>query len=241
MPLCRLCHLDRELRNSHIVPEFLHDGLYNKKGHHMAINGKGNRGWQPLQKGIREHLFCEECEQHFNKHFEMPFRAQWVQAFPLPNPWEGDICWGRFHYASFKLFHLSVLFRASVSSLPSFSEVSLGTDEETLRKLLLSVNPGEPWQYPIFGQAIIHHKTKRVVAMVSRTVESGFEGYRCYGTIYGGVQWWVGVSAHRHLEFESACLQPDGRMPFCAIPWNEIQVIQLAARALRESDRKHES
>ena len=25
-----------------------------------------------LQKGIRERLFCEECEQRFNEHFENP-------------------------------------------------------------------------------------------------------------------------------------------------------------------------
>ena len=94
MPLCRLCHLDRDLRDSHIVPEFLHDDLYNTKGHLMAINGLGNRGWKALQKGVREHLFCEVCEQHFNEYCEKPFRAQWVEAAPLPNPWNVEALTG---------------------------------------------------------------------------------------------------------------------------------------------------
>ena len=87
MPICRLCHKDRILRKSHIVPEFLYSHLYNEKGHMMGINGIGAKGWKPLQQGIREHLFCEECEQHFNEHFEKPFRQQWVVNCPLPDPW----------------------------------------------------------------------------------------------------------------------------------------------------------
>lgn len=238
MPLCRLCHLDRELRNSHIVPEFLYKDfdLYNTKGYLMAINGLGNRGWKALQNGAREHLFCEECEQHFNECYEKPFRAQWVKAVPLPNPWNVEgIRWARFDYASFKLFHLSVLFRASVSSLPTFAAVSLGSDEEKLRELLLSQNPGMPSQYPIFGHAVIHHETKRLIPMVSQAVQASFEGHPCYGMLYGGVQWWVCVSAHRNVEFERAGLQPDGRMPFGAIPWNEVTVMQSAAEALRHA------
>jgi hypothetical protein len=127
MSLCRLCHLDRDLRNSHIVPEFLYDDLYNANGHLMAINGLGSRGWKTLQEGVREYLLCEVCEQHFNEYCEKPFRTQWVEAAPLPNPWNVEgIHWACFDYASFKLFHLSVLFRASVSSLPTFAAVSLG-------------------------------------------------------------------------------------------------------------------
>jgi hypothetical protein len=236
MPLCRLCHLDRELRNSHIVPEFLYNDLYNDKGHLMAINGLGNRGWKPLQKGAREYLFCEACEQHFNEYCEKRFLAQWVEAAPLPNPWNvEDVHWASFDYASFKLFHLSVLFRASVSTLPTFAEVSLGPHEERLRKILLSRNPGEYWQYPIFGHAVVHHKTKRLVPMVSQGVRSSLEGLRCYGMIYGGVHWWIGVSSHRNKGFEGACLQPDGQMPFTARPWNEVKVVQYAAEVLRHA------
>jgi hypothetical protein len=234
MPICRLCQFDRELRNSHIVPEFLYKELYNDKNHMMGITGHGNLGWKPLQQGAKERLFCESCEQHFNKHCEEPFLAQWVNAAPLPNPWNiTDIHWTKFDYISFKLFHLSVLFRASVSSLPTFAAVSLGPHEERLRRILQANNPGPYWQYPIFGHAVVHQETKALVPMVSQAVQSSFNGHRCYGMIYGGVQWWLCVSSHRNPEFELACLQEDGRMPFDAVPWNEVSVIQSAAEALR--------
>lgn len=234
---CQLCHRDRELRNSHIVPEFLYAELYNDKNHLMGINGQGNRGWRALQKGVREPLFCESCEQHFNEYFEKPFREQWVIAQPLPNPWTDpdEVHWIDVNYSSFKLFHLSVLFRAGVSTLPTYGEVSLGRHQEALRQLLLKRNPGEFWQYPIFAHAVVHHKTKRLVPMVSQSQRSSFAVQRCYGIMYGGAEWWICVSSHRNYEFEKAALQPNGRMPFHAVPWNELSVVQSASEALRNA------
>jgi hypothetical protein len=238
LSICQLCHNDHELRNSHIVPEFLYGDLYNDKGHLMGINGRGNRGWKALQNGIREYLFCESCEQYFNEYFEKPFRAQWVVAAPLPNPWNDiDVHWVKMDYSSFKLFHLSVLFRASVSSLPTYAEISLGPHEETLRQLLLNRDPGAHTQYPVFGYAVVHHQTRRLIPMVSQGQRSSFGGHRCYGMMYGGVEWWVSVSSHRNLEFEQIALQPDGRMPFHSVPWNEVSVIQSASKALRDARR----
>ncbi|MRW91035.1 hypothetical protein GJ699_13650 [Duganella sp. FT80W] len=239
MPRCNLCHQDRELRNSHIVPEFLYANLYNTKGHLMGINGQGNRGWAALQNGIKQHLFCESCEQHFNKHFEIPFLDRWVRAKPLPDPWSDleHVQMARVEYASFKLFHLSVLFRASVCSLPTFSDVSLGPHEERIRKMLLDVNAGMPSEYPIFGYAVVHHESKRIVDMVTKAGKSSINGHRCWGIIYGGVQWWISVSSHRNHEFEQGGLQPDGQMPFHAVPWNEVDVIQMASKALRAAGK----
>jgi hypothetical protein len=236
MAICRLCQNERELRNSHIIPEFLYDDLYNDNNQIMGINGIGNRGWKPLQKGVREYLFCEDCEQHFNEYCEKPFKAQWIDASLLPKVLNlNDIHWLSLDYASFKLFHLSIFFRASVSSLPSFSAVSLGPHEEVVRKLILSRDPGPSTKYPIFAYAVVHHQTHAIVPIISQAEHSLFGGHRCYGMIYGGVHWWCSFSSHRNWEFERAGLQPDGRMPFSAVPWNEVSVVQSAANALRNT------
>lgn len=202
----------------------------------MGINGRGSKGWETLQKGVREYLFCEECEQHFNEHFEKPFRKSWVENCPLPDPWETDqVHWINADYASFKLFHLSVLFRAGVSSLPTFAEVSLGPHEERLRTMLLNLDAGPEDKYPIFGYAVVHHKTSRVVQMVTKVQASKFDGRRCYGIMYGGVQWWVCVASDKNHEFQKVALRHDGTMPFTAIPWNEVAIVQEASTALRNA------
>lgn len=236
MPKCRLCMNDRELRHSHIVPEFLYANLYNTKNHMMGVNGHGRRGWKALQNGAKEHLFCESCEQHFNEYFEKPFRKLWVDNCPLPDPWiTNDVHWITVDYETFKLFHLSVLYRAGVSTLPTFAAVQLGPHKEKLRQLLLTRNPGEYFQYPVFGYAVVHHKTNRLIQMVSQAQMSRFGGRRCYGILYGGSEWWICVASDRNPEFEQAALQSDGRMPFAAVPWNEVAVIQEASKILNNA------
>ncbi|MCJ7601591.1 MAG: hypothetical protein MUO63_08830 [Desulfobulbaceae bacterium] len=236
MTICKLCKTDQVLRNSHIIPEFLYAKLYNEKHKLLGIHGIGKHGCQLLQKGISEPLFCESCEQHFNEYYEKPFLKQWVENSHLPDPWSvNGIHWINVEYSSFKLFHLSVLFRASVSTLPTFHSVSLGPHEEKLRKLLLTRSPGKDWQYPVFAYCVMHHKTKNIIQMVTQPQQSKFYGRRCYGTMYGGAMWWVCVASHRNIEFEKVALQPDGNMPFTAVPWNEVSVVQQASQALKNA------
>lgn len=236
MPICRLCLKDSELRNSHIVPEFLYSALYNDQGHMMGINGVGNRGWRALQKGLRERLFCESCEQHFNENFEKPFKAAWVDASPLPSPWPtNQVVVATVDYKSFKLFHLCVLFRASVSTLPTFSAASLGPHEDKIRRLLLDNDPGHDWQYPVFGFAVLHHQRDEIVDVISQSENGRLFGQVCHGMIYGGVYWWVCVGSHPNREFLQIALRPNGLLPMGSSRWNEIAVVQAASQALNSA------
>jgi len=235
MARCYLCHNERQLRNSHIIPEFLYEKLYNSKGHMMAINGIGNRGYKPLQNGEKEYLFCDDCERLFNDWYEKPFLMQWARANPLPNPWSDleAIHWIQSDYKVLKMFHLSVLFRASVSSLPTFSEVSLGSHEEKIRKILLDNVCPNRFEYPIFGHAVVHHESLELIHVVTKPIQSKLDGHRCFAFIYGGVRWWISVSSHRNLKFEVTGLREDGRMPFHATSWNQLEIFQEASAALR--------
>ena len=234
---CRLCGTDSSpLRNSHIVPESLYRPLYNDKGHMLAIRrpDERHRARGLLQKGIRERLFCEACEQHFNEHFEKPFLKQWFPN-PLPDLWDGDdIQQLTVDYASFKLFHLSVLFRAAVSSLATYANVDIGPHESVLRGHLLERNPGGQLEYPITGRAVIHHRTNRIVPIITQPSVCMMECHRYFTMVYGGVEWWIKLSSHRHRRFEELFLHADGRMPFGAVPWTEVPAILHASAALRE-------
>jgi len=236
MPLCRLCNKDRELCESHIVPKFLYKELL-KNRQIIGVTGVGGRRWKPVQDGAKEHLLCECCEQHLNKYFETPFKKYWVDTLPLPDPWADDNArWLTVDYKTFKLFHLSVLYRASISTLPMFESVSLGRHEERIRQLLLNNDPGEEYQYPLAGYAVVHHKTRHLVQMVSQPQAVPFGGRRCYGIMYGGVEWWICVASDRNREFEQFALKSDGKMCLSVFPWNEIAAVQKASQALRRAD-----
>lgn len=240
MAKCRLCQKDRVLCNSHIVPEFLYGDLYNDQHQLMGITGKGHKGWNTLQKGIREDLLCSDCEQYLNDNYEKPFLKQWTVDSPLPDSMAQDAVHSAvYDYPTFKLFHLSILFRSSVSSLPTFREVNLGAHEERIRQMLISKDSGKDWEYPILAYAVLNGRgevERRVIGFPISSIRH--EGHIVYGQMYGGVMWWISVSAHRNDIFCRAGLQPTGHITLIAVPWNEIGVVQAASIALKRADLK---
>jgi hypothetical protein len=51
-------------------------------------------------------------------------------------------------YRKFKLFLLSILWRANISNLPIFQKVNIGEHEQIIRDKILSNNPGSSVEYP---------------------------------------------------------------------------------------------
>jgi hypothetical protein len=233
---CRLCLNEKKLCNSHIVPEFLYNDLYDANHKLMGITGQGNNKYIPLQKGIRENLFCFDCEQHLNDKYEKPFLKQWSIDSPLPSQMtHGSTFSATYDYFTFKLFHLSILFRSSISSLPTFQEVTLGIHEERIRLMLLNENPGKSWEYPILACVVLNGENveKR---FISQPVNADHEGHMAYGQIYGGAMWWICTSSDQNNFFCRAGLQSSGHINMIAEPWNEIGVVQDASAALKRSD-----
>jgi hypothetical protein len=119
--LCPLCTHEGELVSSHIIPEFLYETLYDEKHrfHQLSLD-PGQRN-QFKQKGLREPLLCVPCEQmlsvseqYMSKLLNGGVRAQ-VRH-------DGQyLHLSGLDYQKLKLFQLSVLWRAGVSNLPSFS------------------------------------------------------------------------------------------------------------------------
>jgi hypothetical protein len=91
-------------------------------------------------------------------------------------------------YLKFKLFQLSVLWRAGVARQEFFSRIELGHDEESLRKMLLSQDPGRCTEYGCVIIPLIVNETPLTDLIVQPVmVRSGeFEGCRF---VFGGHAW----------------------------------------------------
>jgi len=239
MPICKFCAEERPLCKSHIVPEFLYKSLYNSKHEMMGIGPAHKSGHRLVRSGVYERLLCSDCEHYFSINFEQPFKLTWVDNYPYPKVWnEKEIYCAQFDYVSFKLFHLSVLWRAAVSSRLDFAEVNLGPHEERIREMLRHRIAGPAHHYPIVGFAVVHHKTKRTVPVMLRSDAiriDACQGFRMIGIMFGGVQWHYGVSSHRCKYIEYAALRADGVLPLSAYDWNELPGMQAAAEYLRRA------
>jgi hypothetical protein len=155
MPRCRLCLNVRELRRSHVLPEFFYRDLYEEESHRYVSVSSHPRHRAPLsqQKGLRERLLCQECEQRFSRieGYAATFLgrvSREADAIGRTAVTEPVARVAPFEYATFKLFGLSLLWRMGESTVYMFSSVNLGPHREPLRRMLLSDDPGEAHEYP---------------------------------------------------------------------------------------------
>lgn len=64
MEKCKLCHKEKELQESHIIPKFVYKWMK------QTGTGRLRQGLninKPIQDGIKEFLLCRDCEQKFSK------------------------------------------------------------------------------------------------------------------------------------------------------------------------------
>jgi len=140
--ICKLCKKEAVLRYSHILPEFFYLPLYDKQ--HRTVSVQSDQKEKLVQKGIREYLLCQECETRFSRYEN--YAATLIKKIPTFLKDKSGLFVGSngVDYEKFKLFQLSMLWRASVSQTKMFANVKLGNNhEERIRRILNDENPGK--------------------------------------------------------------------------------------------------
>lgn len=190
---CRLCEEEAQLRKSHIIPEFVHKPTYDEK--HRAILPDYETPKIPvIQKGAREPLLCDGCENRVGR-LEQYFADIWYRQMLLPQSaacshFEID----NLDYTRFQLFHLSILWRASVAKSKPFDKTSLGPHEKRIREALLTTKSFSQGTYPIFGFALRDPETKDVChGMIMPPSAGRIEGVRAYCVVFAGCAWYYFV------------------------------------------------
>jgi hypothetical protein len=228
--ICPLCRQTKELRASHIIPEFAYKPIYDERHRMVAFAPADVEDKSYPQKGIRDRLLCGDCEQYFNKHFEHPFKRYWIDGDVLSRlAGKEVVILNDVDYAAFKLFHLSVLWRASVSSHGAFQQVRLGPHEEKIRQLLINRSLGEPWEYPIVCAAMTGETGDVQHNFVVPAMHFRYPGCRGYHFAFCGCQWLYYVASHHVRDLDHISLSADGRLPVLARPIEVVMKSIIAA------------
>lgn len=163
---CKLCNQERELLNkSHVIPNSFFRAVMDENNSLIQTSNLELRSGIEKPKKIftgefDKGILCSECDNNvlggLDKYGHKVFYAGFASKKSSPeirnvhNP-QGSVYTiiKNVDYRKFKLFLLSILWRASISSRPFFKEVSLGPYEEILRKMLFEQNPGKNNEFPI--------------------------------------------------------------------------------------------
>jgi hypothetical protein len=115
----------------------------NEKNFRYRILGADSDKMLTGQGGLKEKLLCDSCENIFS-NLENYVKNMLYGGIELTFHKIGPRTWsvGGLDYIKFKLFQLSVLWRASVSTQEFFKSVNLGQKHESqIRKMLLDQEP----------------------------------------------------------------------------------------------------
>ena len=207
---CKLCHLDKKLCQSHIVPESAYGSLYDDKHRFLEVSNFQKKV-PKLQKGLREPLLCERCEQHLNK-YESYFADIWFQNQLVPTHASKEISEiSGLDYKRFKLFHMSILWRAGIASREEFVNVKLGNHEERLRQLILADDPGDPNQYSVFGYVLVFPNNDQVIhSLLIQPAEVDLFNVPGFHVTFGGCVWHYLLSNDVDLNQFPFILKDDG-------------------------------
>lgn len=212
---CRLCGKMGPLCNSHIIPEFVYGPAYDYQHKLHVLNLSSRIKQYRIQKGIKERMLCLECETFLNEMYEKSFCEFWFTKKILPNPFPKGIYWVKnINYVAFKLFHLSVLFRAHFSKEGMFKDIHLGARHVSrLRELLKSGNPGSSNEFPIIATvALDDARVPRYDLILSPgNLRSGTHRFACF--IFGACCWIYRVSKHPEPRGDKYILREDGSIP----------------------------
>ena len=234
---CALCLEESELQRSHVIPEFLYRSLYDEKHRLQILSTLEDRGNWLEQKGLREPLLCSGCEQKLSV-WERYASLVLQGGLPLTVRREGKIVFvSGLDYLKFRLFQLSILWRASVSALPFFHRVRLGPHEEVLRQWLQAEDGGDPEKYGclMFG---INLSGSAFTQVIMQPVASRVNGTRSYRFMFGGFVWAYLVSSRSLGAVFSACtLKPDGSALFMVQPAQSVQDLASFSKELARLGR----
>jgi len=196
--ICKLCHTKGTLRNSHIFPEFTYKLMYDDKHRYNILSTVSNHPSKLVQKGVREKLLCQACETKLSKYEGYASRAFDGKEISLPlinEKLKGIAIVPGIDYKKFRLFQLSLLWRASAAEGDFFKQVDLKEHEDAIRQMILQENPGEPHQYGCLISGFVVNGEMQADAIINPEQLPVGEHY-CYRFILGGFFWMFFISGH---------------------------------------------
>jgi hypothetical protein len=240
--VCRLCRQPSILQNSHVLPEWGYGPLYDNKHRMIALRVGGDQpaSAEYMQKGIRERLLCKGCEARLSRH-EKYARDLLMARKPLDLPPSRGQVVNQADYTPFKLFQLSLLWRAHLSSHEFFTTVDLGfRHAERLRTMLDDENPGAAADYPCF-LSVLYFGGEQHAGMMLKPLSGRTEGQRTYRLIFAGFHWMFVVSSHAryHRMASTLALQPDGRFHLHGFEATDAEGLLAHVRSLMLRNRRN--
>ncbi|MBE0515531.1 hypothetical protein [Sulfurimonas sp.] len=235
--ICKLCKSKQMLINSHIIPKFLHKKIDPKRNTPCVIY-ENSKVSNKNNLGSKEFLLCENCDNVILSQYENYFNQVWYKNSVLPDILNHkDILSIDIDYDHFLLFHLSIFWRMSVSSLSAFRDIDFGEKHnEQIRSMLLNNNNSKN-PYRIVVKAIEQDK-KLFDKIIVKPVRFHIDSHNIYSAIYGGCEVRLKISSHGCKTFDDIAMS-DKKANIFIVNYQEIEQLQKTSDIIKNIEYKN--
>jgi hypothetical protein len=244
---CALCRQERVLRQSHIIPEFMFEPLYDDKHRFYQISPIATKPDRLLQKGLRERLLCDECEQRLSVYENYACHVFFGNAARQPHRTRTGFLFTELNYRPLKLFFMSLLWRMAATSIRQLKSATLGPHLERLRLLILADDAADYLTFPALIVALTFER-RHAAGLILPPRHTRVEGQHVWAFVIAGFLFHFFVSNRPPPQgFWGGFLQPDGSFLVHVADIRTVTLLQqwgselAAAEAAREQNRKQRS
>lgn len=236
---CKLCGKSAKLiKQSHIIPNFMYQGLFDETNRMilMPLSSSSEKSRFYQTGFFDKYILCKKCENEvlskLEKYSSTILYGGTSRNPPVFEKRKGpdgvrSIGISNLDYTRFKLFLLSILWRAHISSNKFFNKVSVGEHESILREMIMSGNAGAEDEYKIAIVAIKDRIDNLVRIMPNPEVKK-YDGGHFAAFFLSGFIYFINLQRKTDfLVFDKSILKESGEI--------EIPIIsgELASRFLK--------
>jgi hypothetical protein len=233
---CKLCLKDRLLlKRSHIIPDFQYKELYDEKHRIISFNIEKDKSKSIPTGEYESNILCQDCDNKLIGSLEsyaslVFFGGTKIETgkFRKKDGLEFVHAKG-INYKKFKLFLLSVLWRASISSRSLFKQVNLGPHEEEVRKMILSGDPGSSCKYPCMISSYRHQNILKEIVGEPRQMRIDAKkgcGITGYAFLIAGFLYIFKITKDdKDKAFQEAVINKNGCMMIPYITQDQLPII----------------
>lgn len=203
MGTCRLCLQEKELiKTSHIIPKFMYKGILEKNKRIVETNlfNPSDAIFRPTGS-YESGILCKACDNNVIGKLEsyaakILFQNQSLTFRSEEDKYIKNLMLKDIDYTKFKLFLISLLWRASISTQKLFGAISLGSKhEESARKMIFENEPGRRDEFPtcIMGLETTVNLALRTIVSPRKLTSNGNTQYMFW---VNGFFYWYNISSY---------------------------------------------
>lgn len=200
--------------------------LYDDKHRFYEISLIATKPNRFLQKGLRERLLCDECEQRLSRYERYAREVFFGDAAKRPHRTRTGFLFTELNYKPLKLFLMTLLWRLAVTSIRQVKSAKLGPHCERLRSLILGDDPADYLTYPAVVVALTS-EGRHAAGLILPPRHTRIEERHVWAFVIAGFLFQFFVSNRPPpKDLWGGFLQPNGSLPVHLADIRKVTLLQ---------------